>query len=209
MILKFRTGFRITPVLLSLNLLVFLAVVVVNGNFSQFSAQSLLALGANYSNFVAQGEWWRFFSSMFLHFSLMHLVFNSASLFVLGRFIEPLLGSALFLLVYLACGLAGSFASYLFNPGVISAGASGAIFGLFGIFVAVLLSNIVRPDLRKEWLKSIGAVLAINLGLGLFLPIDNSAHLGGLACGVLLGLLLLPWMRSRLRRLLNNDLTLR
>ena len=56
MILKFRTGFRITPVLLSLNLLVFLAVVVVNGNFSQFSAQSLLALGANYSNFVAQGE---------------------------------------------------------------------------------------------------------------------------------------------------------
>ena len=80
---------------------------------------------------------------------------------------------------------------------------------LFGIFVAVLLSNIVRPDLRKEWLKSIGAVLAINLGLGLFLPIDNSAHLGGLACGVLMGLLLLPWMRSRLRRLLNNDLTLR
>lgn len=209
MILKFRTGFRVTPVLLILNLLMFLALVVVNGNFSQFSAQSLLALGANYSHFVVQGEWWRFFSSIFLHLGLTHLVFNSASLFVLGRFIEPLLGSALFLLVYLACGLAGSFASYLFNPGILSAGASGAIFGLFGIFVAVLLSNIVRPDLRKEWLKSIGAVLAINLGLGLFLPIDNSAHLGGLACGVVMGLLLLPWMRSRLRRLLNNDLTLR
>jgi len=209
MIVKFQPGFRVTPALLILNLLMFLVVAAVNGNFSQFSPQSLLMLGANYSNFVDQGQWWRFLTSMFLHLSLTHLVFNSASLFVLGRFIEPLLGSTVFLLVYLVCGLTGSLASYLFNPGVLSAGASGAIFGLFGIFLAVLLSNIVRPDLRKEWLKSVGAVLAINLGLGLFLPIDNSAHLGGLASGVVLGLILLPWMRSRLRRFLNNDLTLR
>ncbi|WP_320824162.1 rhomboid family intramembrane serine protease [Reinekea sp.] len=209
MIVKFQPGFRVTPALLILNLLMFLAVALVNGNFSQFSAQSLLMLGANYSSFVEQGQWWRFLTSMFLHLSLTHLVFNSASLFVLGRFIEPLLGSTAFLLVYLVSGLTGSLASYLFNPGVLSAGASGAIFGLFGIFLAVLLSNIVRPDLRKEWLKSVGAVLAINLGLGLFLPIDNSAHLGGLASGVVLGLILLPWMRSRLRRFLNNDLTLR
>ena len=131
----------------------------------------------------------------------MHLIFNSVSTLFLGRFLEPLLGHVAFIVVFLVTGLCASMASYVFNKEVYSAGASGAVFGLFGLFIVLVLSNLVRPEVRNEWLKSIGVILAINLGMGLVLPVDNAAHLGGLASGLVAGVIALPLIRARLRRM--------
>lgn len=197
---KFLTPlFFISPLLIGLNVLVFVAFSAMNLSFTQYSGESLYLFGANYSPWVEQGQWWRFLTSMFLHFGLTHLAFNCISLMFLGRIIEPLLGKVGFLIVYLTTGVAGSFASYVFNKEVFSAGASGAIFGLFGVFIAVLLGNLMPKATRDAWLKSVGAILAINLALGLLLPVDNAAHLGGLFSGFILGVTLIPLMKKRLR----------
>jgi len=111
----------------------------------------------------------------------------------------------MFTIVYLTTGICGSLASYWFNKGVLSAGASGAIFGLFGVFIALLLSNMIEAKKRAELLKSVGVILVINLGLGLILPVDNAAHIGGLLSGTIIGTLLLPLMREKRRKMLNEN----
>jgi rhomboid protease GluP len=195
-------GFKISPAFAALNILVFLVLAAWNLSFTEYSPASLYWLGANFAPWVEQGQWWRFLTSMFLHFGLMHLLFNTVSLLFLGRILEPMLGYLPFATIYLLTGICGSAASYLFNDTVISAGASGGIFGLFGVFIAVLLTNIMRKDVRDEWLKSVGAILAINLGMGLFLPVDNAAHLGGLLTGFVLGVIMIPFIKKRLRQLM-------
>lgn len=193
-------GYKISPLLVLLYGLVFIAMAIMNLSFSQYSVESLYWLGANFSPWVDQGQWWRLGSSIFVHFGLMHLLFNSVSTLFLGRFLEPLLGHTVFLLVFIAMGVCASLTSYVFNKEVFSAGASGAIFGLFGIFIVLMMSNLVKPQVRNEWLKSIGMILAINLGMGLILPVDNAAHLGGLASGLIAGILVMPLIRHRIRR---------
>ena len=193
-------GYKVSPALVAINTLAFLALAAMNFSFTQFSNESLYLLGANFSPSVEQGQWWRFLTSMFLHAGAAHFLFNSVSILFVGKIIEPLLGHLNFLGLYLMTGIAGSAASFVFNKDVISVGASGAIFGLFGIFIAILLSNIMHKDIRDQWLKSIGAILAINLAMGLIFPIDNSAHLGGLVSGVILGFAFIPAIKRRLRK---------
>ena len=197
---KLRSGYRVTPILLIANCLVFITLVIASQSFSMFHPITLLKFGANYSGLIDQGQVWRFLSSVFLHLSVTHLLFNSVSLVILGRFIEPLLGTTAFLAVYLLAGIAGSAASYVFNPGVLSAGASGAIFGLFGVFIAILLGKMIRPDVRNAWAKNIATILILNLAMGLILPVDNAAHIGGLVSGIVLGLLLKKKKKKRLLR---------
>lgn len=192
-------GYKVSPALVLINIVVFLALAIMNLSLTDYSVQSLYWLGANFSPWVDQGQWWRLLSSLFLHFGLMHLLFNSVSLLFLGRFLEPLLGHTVFFVLFLVMGITASLTSYVFNKEVISAGASGAIFGLFGIFIVLLLSNLVEKRVRQEWLKSVGVILAINLGMGLILPVDNAAHLGGLFSGLVCGLLAMPWIKMRLK----------
>lgn len=193
-----RKGFFLTPLIVVANLLMFLVLVVSNASFTQFSVQSGIFWGANYGPLVLDGQWWRLLSSVFLHWSLMHLVFNAAALIFLGRILEPLLGTAVFFISYLVMGVLASIVSVLFNDNVVSAGASGAVFGLFGVFLALLLSNLVEKRMRAIWLKTILAMLAINLATGFFLPVDNAAHVGGLFSGIMLGALLIPLIRKRM-----------
>lgn len=198
-LLKPAPGYKVSPALVAINVLVFIALAILNLSLTEYSIQSLYMLGANSSQWIDQGQWWRMVTSLFLHFGLMHLLFNSVSLLFLGRFLEPLLGHTVFLVLYLLMGIGASLTSYIFNKDVISAGASGAIFGLFGIFIVLMLTNLIERRVRQEWLKSIGVILAINLGMGLILPVDNAAHLGGLAAGLICGVLVMPWIRRRVR----------
>lgn len=192
-------GFKISPGIAMINLIVFLALCIVNLSFTEFSGRSLLYFGANFHPLVIEGQWWRFVTSLFLHLGPMHLLFNSISLLYLGRLLEPLLGHMVFTVAYLVTGILASFSSFWFNDNVISAGASGAIFGLFGIFIALLLSNLIAKRVRDEWLKSIGGILVLNLMLGLVLPVDNAAHIGGLLSGIGIGFALIPYIRKRVR----------
>ena len=129
---------------------------------------------------LIDGEYYRLFTSMFLHYGLIHLLMNMWALWVLGRALEAMLGPARFLALYLVSGLGGSVAVFLFaNPHSFTAGASGAIFGLFGALVVLL---------RKMRLSIAGVlpVLIVNLIFTISVPgIAIAGHLGGLVTGSL------------------------
>jgi rhomboid protease GluP len=152
----------------------------------------LIALGANHPELVLnQGEWWRLVTSMFLHIGIAHLLLNGWALFQIGAIVETWMGSTRLLIVYFVSGVAGSLASILFTRSL-SAGASGAIFGLLGVLISFLLR---RRDMLTPGAKSLLGQLVmwagINVVFGFINPgIDNSAHLGGFAAGLLLGLIL-------------------
>jgi len=158
--------------------------------------QALMALGANQAARVWQGEWWRLVASMFLHDGLLHIAFNGWALYQLGSLFELWLGSPRLLLTYFAAGVSGSLASVLWNtygggdPLRPSVGASGAIFGLLGALIAFLLRRRSRlTPLAKSLLSQLLFWAGINIVMGVSVRlIDNAAHLGGLAAGLVLGL---------------------
>jgi membrane associated rhomboid family serine protease len=137
---------------------------------------------------VAAGDYYRLFTAMFLHLSLLHILFNGWALLIFGRFVEQTLGRVAFVVVFLLGGLCGNVASYLFGPPLVpSAGASGAIFALFGAFIAYNFRR--RHDaMSRANLQSAVVIIALNLFLTLGdSQIDWRAHLGGLVGGLVIG----------------------
>jgi membrane associated rhomboid family serine protease len=142
---------------------------------------------------VATGEYWRLLTVTLLHGSLLHLAFNMYALYLAGPIVERWYGSTRFLLIYLACAAAGSVGSFVFGGDAPSVGASGAIFGLFGVLLAA--SRLHHPvDRQSRMLVSqLGMLILINIAFGFAVRgIDNAAHLAGLAAGLWLGAVLPP-----------------
>lgn len=144
----------------------------------------LIKYGAKINHLIAAGEYWRLLSSVFLHVDFMHIVFNMYGLYNIGSMVEKIYGSRRYLYIYLYGGIAGSICSFIFST-VPSAGASGAIFGLFG---ALLYLGQKNPKLfRTSFGINILVVLGFNIIYGLSnTGIDNFAHIGGLIGGYLL-----------------------
>jgi rhomboid protease GluP len=141
-------------------------------------------LGAKWAPAIALGEYWRLVMASFLHWDLFHIGFNSLALWQLGPPLEDTYGSRRFLFLYLLTGVAGFAASCWWRPDALSAGASASIFGLLGVQFSLLgRQGLFARQNRSQLLRSVGFMLV----LGLFLPLDNAAHLGGFACGILLG----------------------
>jgi membrane associated rhomboid family serine protease/Flp pilus assembly protein TadD len=197
----------ITPIIIALNLVVF-AVMLASG-VSSLSPQSdqLLKWGADYGLQTLNGEWWRLLSSVFVHIGAPHLLLNMWCLWSLGRLAERMFGNWTFLALYLLCGLGGSLASVWWEPSIVSAGASGAVFGVAGGLVSFwYFGKVALPrSVIKRDFASILTFVGYNLIYGFAREgVDNAAHLGGLLTGLALGALLhrsLPTTadRSRLR----------
>lgn len=166
------------------------------------SQQVLVTLGANV--WPVDGEWWRLVTSMFLHIGLLHLAVNCWALYQLGGLFEIWVGSRNLALVYFAAGIAGSAASLLFTlrpaeGASLSAGASGAIFGILGALISFLVR---RRDRLTAAAKSLLMQLLFWAGINVFLGvtaagIDNSAHMGGFAVGLAIGAFLKVHPRFR------------
>ena len=153
---------------------------------------SLIEFGAKDRLLIDGGDWWRLVTAAFLHQGFLHLAINMYALWVLGSFCEVLFGRARFLLIYLGAALGGSLASYYLTDQN-SVGASGAVFGLLGAALVLGFRNKTRmpAPMGKKLRGSLLFWLAVNLALGVMIPvIDNWGHLGGLAAGALLALLL-------------------
>ncbi len=190
----FTPNIYVCGIAVGLNVVVFLAMLAFGFNPAKVSMQELLDWGANYGPLtITQGQWWRLLSSMFVHTGFAHLAFNMFALVQVGRFMERFLGNFAFAVVYLICGLAGSLVSLAWNPYIASAGASGAIFGLYGALLGFLVlraDSIPKPALINQLIGS-GVFIAVNMVYGFLNPhIDFGAHLGGLASGVLCGLVM-------------------
>lgn len=139
---------------------------------------------------VAGNQWWRLFTAQFLHIGVLHLVSNAVIIYYMGQYMEPMLGHLRFLLVYLLSGIGGNLLSLaLGSDKVISAGASTALFGLFGAMTAIGLRNMKNPMI--SYLGRQAFVLAIvNIALDLFAPnIDIQGHIGGFIAGFLLAII--------------------
>lgn len=183
----------VTSVLLGLNVAVF-GLMVAGGIHPMTPAiDSLIHWGANYGPKTTNGEWWRMCTAMFLHIGILHLLFNMVALWNIGGFMERVLGTAGFLVLYLLSGLLGSVASVAWNPFVVSAGASGAIFGVYGGLLGFLVRH--RDTTSQAFLASLRsnalAFVGYNLLFGFVQEgIDIAAHLGGLVGGLVCGLVL-------------------
>ena len=154
----------------------------------------LILLGANFRPFILEGQVWRFFTSMFLHIGVTHLFFNAYALFIFGVEMERVFGKARFLTIYILSGLLASFASFALGSATLSAGASGAIFGIVGMEAAYFFKHKgILGKAGKSRLINVGVIVAINLMFGFSQQgIDNMAHIGGLISGALLAYVMLP-----------------
>lgn len=193
-----REGYRITPILMMINIAVFAVMVVSGVSILSPTGEALVRWGANYTTLTRAGEPWRLLTACFLHFGLIHLGVNMMSLRYLGMQIEPLVGSWRFLVAYLATGLTGSLGSLWWHDVAVSAGASGAIFGLVGVQLALVTSNLFSSEARKSLLKNTLSVIGINLLIGISIGADNAAHIGGLLGGIVCGMVFYPGIRAEL-----------
>ena len=172
----------ITPIIIAICVLVFIAMYIW-GRGSEDTI-TLLMFGANFRPLVQAGEVWRLATSMFLHIGIIHLLVNMYSLLIIGRQLESFLGKWKFLIVYLGSGILGSLLSVVIHSSI-SAGASGAIFGLlgsllyFGYHYRLYLGTVLKTQVIP--------IIIINLLIGFMVPgIDNFAHIGGLVGGYLI-----------------------
>ena len=191
---------RATPVtyaLLAANIGVFLLMAIFSGGSED--TPTLIAFGAKTNRLLQNGEWFRLITPIFIHAGLLHLLLNSYALWVVGTQVEKLYGSARFLLIYLLSGIGGVAGSYygqiyMQKPlDLPSVGASGAIFGLFGVLAVVgfRYRREMPPAIRRAMTAGVLPVIAVNLFIGFSIPfIDNSAHIGGLLTGAILTLII-------------------
>lgn len=169
----------ITYILIAINVLLF---ILLEMNGGSTTIETLIEFGAKYNTaIIIEGEWWRLISSMFLHIGFLHLLMNMLAILYLGSAVEKIFGNMRFLFIYFVAGIGGSIASFAFSTSI-SAGASGAIFGLFG---ALLYFGVIHKRLFFQTMgSSILLIIAINLVIGLTIEeIDMAAHLGGLVAG--------------------------
>src|SRR5699024_6032466 len=144
---------------------------------------NLINMGAKYNPAMIEGEWWRAFTSMFLHIGFLHLFMNMLALYFLGVLLERIYGTKRFIVIYILSGIAGSLTSFAFSTSM-SAVASGALCGLFGalLFFGVNYKNLFFQTMGKNVIF----ILILNLVIGIVIPnIDMGAHLGGLITGFL------------------------
>ena len=168
---------------------------LVNGDLSGTQNNAILVLfGAQVNEYIAAGEFYRLLTSMFIHIGFVHLGFNLWALYVIGQGVEQTYGGSRFLLIYFLSGLGGSLFTYVLGGAGISAGASGAIFGLIGAQIAFFYrQRAVFGDASKAQLRNLLMVAGFNLVFGFTVPgINNLAHIGGLIFGAVVGWLLSP-----------------
>ena len=184
----------VTKAIFGINVAVFLGMLLAGVSMLDNPAgQDLVHWGANYGPFTLSGQWWRLLTCVFVHGSLMHIGFNMWCLWDLGSLAESLYGHWTFAMVYLLAGVGGSLGSIIWNPSVLSVGASGAIFGIAGALIASFyLGEFSLPRAAiMGTLRSVVIFVGYNLVFGAVMSrVDNAAHVGGLVTGLLLGALI-------------------
>ena len=183
---QFLKLYPIVSVIVGIHIVIYLLL-----HIPLFSPHDILNLLAGVNFKIIEGDYWRLFTPIIVHFGFSHLLFNSFSLVLFGPALERALGKGLFLLVYIASGLGANLATLLIKPPIYShIGASGAIFGLFGIYLSVIVYNKeAMPSQGKQIILPMAAIGVVMTFLQA--NINITAHIFGLISGFLIGMLLL------------------
>ncbi len=186
---------KVTPVIICLNLLVWL-VMILNGVSPYFpSAEEAMKWGATNAELVADGDYWRLITSNYIHFGFLHLGMNMLALHNVGRLLERFIGPWRFGILYTFTGIFASSVSIWWNQYGVGAGASGAILGIVGVLAALLTTNLIDKSIRLSMLKSLAISIGLTLLIGISAHIDNAAHIAGLLSGALGGYLIYPELK--------------
>jgi rhomboid protease GluP len=183
----------VTPLVVAANIVVFAVMVASGIDVLGSRAEEYLRFGANFAPLTTGGQWWRLFTCTFIHFGIVHLAFNLWALWDSGRLTEKLFGNVSFAALYVFAGLCGSSVSMLWKQDVISGGASGAVFGVFGALLAYMTveRGSIPPATLNHLRISTSSFVVYSLFYGFVQSgIDNAAHVGGLAGGFVMGLIL-------------------
>ena len=187
-----ESSIGVTQIILGINVAVFLGMALSGSTIMEFPIAESIHWGASVGALTFSGEWWRLLTCVFVHGGIIHIAFNMWCLWNLGALCESLYGRWTYIAIYLICGLGASLASAAFHPYTPSVGASGAIFGLAGALIAAFkLGEFSVPrSALSGTLRSLGAFVVYNLIFGAIIPgIDNTAHIGGLVTGLIVGAL--------------------
>lgn len=186
----------VTPILISLNILVWVLMVATGVSPYAPDLEDVMAWGASNTDAVVSGEYWRLWTSNYLHYGFLHLGVNMLSLHNVGRLLERFIGKWRFGLLYTFTGIFASAVSIWWHPYSVGVGASGAILGIVGVLTALLTTNLIDKSVRWQMLRSIGFSILLMLVIGLNAGIDNAAHFGGLFSGAIGGYLIYPELKS-------------
>jgi len=179
----------VTYAIMAINVLVFVLMAINGAGIFEANGYVHMKWGSNFSPLTLSGDWWRLITCTFIHFGVIHLAMNMYCLYTVGVYLEPMLGKARYITAYLCTGLLASVISLWWHTDTVnSAGASGAVFGLYGLFFALLVSNLIPKAVRMALLQSIGIFIVFNLAYGMKSGVDNAAHVGGLVSGFVIGL---------------------
>lgn len=190
-----------TPIILYLNITLYFLVALSSENFIYFDLNDLVYWGGNYKPLTLKYQEWRVVTSFFLHSGLAHLISNSVSLLIVGYLLEHLIGPRKFLSIYFLIGITASLTSLWWNDFMVSIGASGAIFGLYGVLIVLLSTKAIKMKNKLGLLIGVILFTTYNLINGFTdvivenTVIDNAVHIGGFVSGVLIGLIIYPSIR--------------
>ncbi|PHQ29860.1 hypothetical protein CJ305_07780 [Leeuwenhoekiella nanhaiensis] len=188
-----------TAILIFVNIGVFVGMIFSGISFVSPTGTELLELGGLRKTEVVQGEYWRLFTSIFIHSGFIHLVMNMVGLVFGAILLEDVLGKVRFILSFIACGVLASFASIYWHENIVSVGASGAIFGLYGLILAFTVFRIYSTGTRTLTWGLLVLYAGVSLIFGFFSTgVDNAAHVGGLLSGFILGVLLIAFDKENL-----------
>ncbi len=189
-------SYVVTPVLVYLNVIVFIAMVLSGVSPLHPTTKALFMWGGNYRLAVVDGEWWRLLSYMVLHAGGLHIFMNMFALLYVGMFLEPLMGRLRFASAYVLTGVCAGVLSIIMHSNSVGVGASGAIFGMYGVFLSILTTSHIQKTMRKTMLRSMLFFVVFNLMTGLQGNVDNAAHIGGLVSGFTMGYVFYPGIKK-------------
>jgi rhomboid protease GluP len=195
-----QKGYLVTPLLVFANVGYYLLIAFFSFlygiYFSRYNVPDIFGdfgkyIGASSKELVLGGDFWRLITYQFVHWGIFHIFFNMYALIYIGLMVEHKLGSKKFLTIYLLSGICGGLLSLLIHDQGYIGGASGSIFGLFGAFLALLVSKTFEKNATKAMLISTTIVCTLLLLNGIRGVVDNTAHIGGLISGFLICLILI------------------
>jgi membrane associated rhomboid family serine protease len=174
----------VTYALIAMNVLAYFGTLASGASVGGgLGGDSLLTKTALNGPAVANGDWWRIISSGFMHYGLLHLAFNMYALWILGQMMEPAIGRVRFALIYFIGLVGGSLGALIASPNALTAGASGAVFGLMGAAILVMRNRGVNV-----WQSGLGIWLFLNLAITFTVShISIGGHIGGLIAGTIAG----------------------
>lgn len=182
-------GHEMTFMLIAVHLVIYAAMVFKGVDYLNPEVKDIITWGGNVKFNVTGGEWWRLLTAIFVHIGILPLLVNMFGLYWIGLMVESILGNFKFLIAYFSTGIIAGLISLLWMGEGVTAGSSGAVFGLYGVLIAFATTNYINKKFPKAWLVCIAAYAVFNIIMGIKGANDNAANIGGFAAGIFVGYL--------------------